>query len=110
MGVARSFWSAAEPGGGHSLQPAAAPRASARAARSGARRLAAHGLQPCRRTRPAVAAEEDEMAREPGAPRDPEPWSSRRPPRERPRHERAQPEEDADPAETSDAIAAESWG
>jgi hypothetical protein len=43
-------------------------------------------------------------------PADPEPWEGRRPPSERPRHERAQPEDPEDPAETSAAIAAESWG
>ena len=47
---------------------------------------------------------------EPGP--DPEPWEeARRRPAERPRHESAQPEESADdPAESSAAIAAESWG
>jgi hypothetical protein len=52
--------------------------------------------------------EADEAKR--GAPPDPEPWEGRRPPAERPRHERAQPEDPEDPAETSAAIAAESWG
>jgi hypothetical protein len=42
---------------------------------------------------------------------DPEPWKdARKPPAERPRHERAQPENPEDPAEASAAIAAESWG
>jgi hypothetical protein len=45
-----------------------------------------------------------------GLPPDPEPWERRRPPKERPRHERAQPEDPADPAEVTAAIAAESWG
>jgi hypothetical protein len=45
------------------------------------------------------------------APPDPEPWEAvRKPPADRPRHERAQPEDPDDPAETSAAIAAESWG
>jgi len=44
-------------------------------------------------------------------PSDPEPWEgARRPPAERPRHENAEPEDTADEAETSEAIAAESWG
>jgi hypothetical protein len=50
------------------------------------------------------------MARDTETPRDPEPWESRKPPSERPRHESAQPEEPEDPAQTSAAIAAESWG
>jgi len=46
---------------------------------------------------------------EPGP--DPEPWEeARRRPAERPRHESAQPDESDDPAESSAAIAAESWG
>lgn len=43
----------------------------------------------------------------------PEPWEgARRRPAERPRHESAQPDprEESDPAQTSGAIAAESWG
>lgn len=44
-------------------------------------------------------------------PPDPEPWeSARRQPAERPRHEGAQPEDTDDPAQASEAIAAESWG
>jgi hypothetical protein len=45
-----------------------------------------------------------------GLPVDPEPWDSRRPPKDRPRHERAQPEDPNDPAEVAAAIDAESWG
>jgi hypothetical protein len=52
----------------------------------------------------------DEADPKRGAPPDPEPWVGRRPPSERPRHERAQPEDPDDPAETAAAIAAESWG
>jgi hypothetical protein len=46
-----------------------------------------------------------------GAVPDAQPWeASRKPPAERPRHEGAQPEDPDDPAEASEAIAAESWG
>jgi hypothetical protein len=64
--------------------------------------------------RPTGSGDEHEPEdREPtpqGLPVDPEPWEQRRPPRERPRHERAQPEDPEDPAEVTAAIAAESWG
>jgi hypothetical protein len=43
-------------------------------------------------------------------PPDSEPWGGRRRPAERPRHEHAEPEDPSDPAETSAAIEAESWG
>lgn len=41
---------------------------------------------------------------------DPEPWEHRRSPAERPRHENAVAEDAEDPAETSAAIDAASWG
>jgi hypothetical protein len=42
---------------------------------------------------------------------DPQPWEgARRRPADRPRHERAQPEDARDPEQTNAAIAAESWG
>jgi hypothetical protein len=55
----------------------------------------------------------EEREREPvpqGLPADSEPWDPRRPPKDRPRHERAEPEDPSDPAEVAAAIAAEAWG
>jgi hypothetical protein len=64
-----------------------------------------------RPTGPVGEREPEDRERVPqGLPVDPEPWNSRRPPKDRPRHERAQPEDPNDPAEVAEAIAAESWG